>query len=64
MTCFSVKKFRHQKVWPTFYNSEVVVRRCSVKHLCWSLSFIVFFCNFIEKESPALLFSCEFYKIS
>ena len=34
------------------------------KHVCWSLSFNnVVACNFILKESPTQVFSCEFCKI-
>ena len=35
------------------------------KHLCWSLflSYRPQDCNFIKKEAPAKVFSCEFYKI-
>ena len=63
-----------------FEKSEVVVRRCSVKKMfleisqnsqentCVRDSFLIklqaLACNFIEKESLAQVFSCEFCEIS
>ena len=40
-------------------NTEAVARRCSVKKV-----FLERACNFIKKETLALVFSCEFWEIS
>ena len=42
--------------------SEAVVRRCSVKKVPLEISPQA--CNFIEKDSLAKVFSCEFCEIS
>ena len=42
--------------------SEAVVRRCSVKKVPLEISSQA--CNFIEKDSLAKVFSCEFCEIS
>ena len=56
--------------------SEAVVRRCFVKNVllkisqnsqentCVRVSFLIKACNFIQKETLAQVFSCEFCKIS